>query len=265
VNKLIQPGRIIFATGIIALGVLQFFAGDYIVGRPPALSWPAWAVKIPGKLVWAWLSGSFLIIAALAIILNRKARFAAIFIGVLILVFSFLLRHLPAMTDLGNSYKSLALGGGAFIVAASFLKKDGTDPSNSFTNDNLILTGCIFLSLFLIFCGISHFKFDEFVRDFIPAYIPIRSFWTDFTAVALLAGGTGLIFKQTRKWAAALSGLMILLWFILLHIPRTVADPNNYSEWMGLFESFTLSGIFFVLAGLSASEKLSTNSAAIAS
>jgi uncharacterized membrane protein YphA (DoxX/SURF4 family) len=258
-DKLIKPGRIIFAIGIMALGALQFFARDYILGRPPALSWPAWAVAMPGKLAWAYLSGFLLIIAGLAIIFNIKAGLAAIFTGVMILVYSFLFRHLPAMTDWGNAYKSLALGGGAFIVATSFFKKEGTSPGNSFTKDHLILTGCIFLSLFLIYCGVAHLKFYEFVKDFIPDYIPVRLFWTYFTAVALLAGGIGLIFKRTRKWAAALSGLMIFLWFILLHIPRAIgtpgiATPNDYSEWMGVFESFSFSGILFVLAGIS-SEK----------
>jgi len=67
----------------------------------------------------------------------------------------------------------------------------------------------------------------------------------------LLAGGIGIIFKGTRKWAAALTGLMLLLWFVLLHIPRALATPTEYGEWMGVCESFTFSGIFFVLAGLS--------------
>jgi uncharacterized membrane protein YphA (DoxX/SURF4 family) len=250
-SKLIQPGRIIFAIGIIALSVVQFIKGEYIIGRPPALSWPAWAVTMPGKLIWAYLSASLLIIAGLAIIFNKKARLGAIIIGVVILVYSFLMRHLPAMSDWGNAYKSLALGGGAFIVAASFFKKEDTNSHNSFTNNNLILTGCIFLSLFLIICGILHFKFDDFVKDFIPAYIPLHAFWTYFCGIALLAGSIGLIFRSTRKWAALLSGIMILLWFVLLHIPRASYTPKDYTEWMGVCESFTFSGIFFVLAGIS--------------
>ncbi|HMG66532.1 MAG TPA: hypothetical protein VK588_02565, partial [Chitinophagaceae bacterium] len=78
-----------------------------------------------------------------------------------------------------------------------------------------------------------------------------RPFWTYFAAVALLAGGTGIIFRQTRQWAATLSGIMILLWFFLLHIPRALAAPHDYGEWMGVCESFTFVGILFVLAGLS--------------
>jgi len=257
VVKLIQPGRIIFALGIISLGVLQFFARDYVLGRPPALAWPAWAAAMPGKLAWVYLSGCLVIFAGLAIIFNKKAGLAAIFVGVLFLAYSFLIRHLTAMSDTGNGYKSLALGGGAFIIAASLFEKKKPGSGNSLINNNLVLTGCLFISLFFFWAGIAHFKFDEFVINFIPAYMPFRTFWAYFCGIALLAGASGHIFYKTRKLAAALSGLMILLWFILLHIPRTVQAPQDFTEWMGVFESFSFSGILFALAGLSSKEKIS--------
>jgi len=108
------------------------------------------------------------------------------------------------------------------------------------------------LHFFFIISGFAHFKFHDFIiKDFIPAYIPFHAFWTYFCGIALIAGGVGLLIKQTRRWAAALTGLMILLWFFLLHIPRASYAPHDYGEWMGVCESFTFSGILFTLAGLS--------------
>ena len=69
-KKLIRPGQIIFATGITALGVLQFFAKDFIVGRPPVVQW---ASNVPGKEAWAFVSGILLIIGGLFILLKRNA------------------------------------------------------------------------------------------------------------------------------------------------------------------------------------------------
>jgi len=258
--KLITPGRIMFALGIMALGILQFFTKDYIVARPPS---PSWSANIPGKAAWAYISGSILFICGLCIILRKKPAWVSLFVGVMILVCSFFLRHLPDMvgdTFEGilwriNSDKSFVFFGGALIVAASFFKEQGRSFSKFFTNNRLITIGWVCLSFFLIICGAAHFKFNQFVPSLIPDYIPAHLFWTDFAGVALLAGGTGLIFKQTRTWAAALSGLMILLWFLLLHIPRAMATPNVYGEWMGVFESFTFSGFLFVLAGLSWEQK----------
>jgi uncharacterized membrane protein len=246
-NKLIKPGRIIFAIGILSLGILCFIEKDFIAGRPPVTTWFA---NVPGKLAWAYISGSLLIIAGLAIIFNIKAGLASIVIGVMILVCSFVLRHLYEMTDWVNAYKALALSGGAFITASSFLKKKGGGYGNFLMNYKLVFTGCIFFSLFLIICGLSHFKFYAFVKNFIPAYIPFHGFWTYFCGACLLAGGVGLLIPETRKWAALLSGIMILGWFLLLHLPRFINDPNNVSDRMGLCESFTLAGSLFVLAGM---------------
>jgi uncharacterized membrane protein YphA (DoxX/SURF4 family) len=259
-QKLMTPGRIFFAVGIIALGTLQFFVKDYIIGRPPS---PAWSATIPGKIIWAYVSGAFFIIAGLAIILHWKARLIAFVIGITILLCSFLLRHLPQMFTSSwegilwsiNAYKSLALAGGAFIVAASFMKEHH-NYNRFFTKDFLLTLSCIFIAIFFIDSGLAHFKFHDFIiNDFIPAYIPFHPFWTYFCGIALIAAGLGIIIKQTRKWAAALAGLMILLWFFLLHIPRVSAAPNDYGEWMGVCESFSFSGILFVLAGISSQKE----------
>ncbi|MEO6328148.1 MAG: hypothetical protein ABIO55_04415 [Ginsengibacter sp.] len=260
-RKLITPGRMMFALGIIALGILQFFIKDFIIGRPPS---PPWSSDIPGKLAWAYISAICIIIAALAIIIQQKAISAALFIALIIIVCSFLLRHLPdtfGNTFEGivwriNAYKSLALAGGAFIVAASFLKAERSYKNKIYSRGSLVFSGCVLIALFMFMSGLAHFKFDEFVKNFIPSYIPAHGFWTYFAAVALMAGGAGLIFRITRKWAALFSAIMILLWFLLLHIPRTVAAPKDFMEWMGIFESFAFSGILFVLSGLSSQKEI---------
>lgn len=252
-NKLIRPGQIIFALGIMALGVLQFFAKDFIMARPPVASW---AASIPGKLIWAYTSGVLFIIAGLGIIFKIKARSAAVFIAILIFIFSFLLRHDYEMVNWVGAYKALALTGGALIIAGSLGKNSPNRPFSFFTNNNLILTGILFLSLFLINCGLAHFKFDDFVISLVPTYMMNLYAWTYIAGTGLLLGGIGLLFNSTRKWAALLSGIMILFWFFMVHIPRAIHIPPltsvpPYSEWMGVGESFTFCGIFFVLAGIS--------------
>ena len=247
-EKLIRPGRIIYGIGIIALGVLCILSKDFVAGRPPAATW---AATIPGKLLWAYVSGGLLILAGLAVIFNKQARTAALVVAVMILLFSFVARHLYEMVDWLNAYKALALAGGSFIVAASFQRKDQGGREATSTRDKLVFTGCIFFSLFFIICGLAHFKFAGFIiKDFMPSYIPFPTFWTWFCGVCLIAGGLGLLLPPIRKWAALLSGIMIAGWFVLLHTVRFAADTNNASDRLGLCESFTFAGIFFVLAGI---------------
>jgi uncharacterized membrane protein YphA (DoxX/SURF4 family) len=248
-NKLITPGRFIYATGIMALAILCLVSKDFIVGRPPM--WPI-GFKINPAL--AYISGVVLIVAAIAIILKRYGRFAALLISALIFFFS-VLRHLPNfMNDWLNAYKAIALVGGSFIIAASFPLQDVTKKSgfreDVRSKEVLITTGSLFLAVFFIACGYAHFKFVDFIESFIPSYIPFHVFWAYFCGICLFAGGVGLLIPRTRKLAAFLSGCMVLGWFLLLHIPRFIANTNDASDRMGLCESFTFAGIFFVLAGI---------------
>jgi uncharacterized membrane protein YphA (DoxX/SURF4 family) len=238
-----------YAVGIVALAVLCMISNDFIVGRPPA--WPA-GFNINPAL--AYISGLALIVAAIAIMLQRKARSAALLISALIFFLS-VLRHLPNfMNDWLNAYKSLALVGGSFIIAASFpaqdLKKDSAIRAKERWSGILLTTGSILLAAFFIACGYAHFKFVEFIKSFIPSYIPFPVFWAYFCGICLFAGGLGLLIPPTRRLAALLSGMMVLGWFLLLHIPRFIAHTNDASDRMGLCESFALAGIFFVLAGM---------------
>ena len=248
-SKLIMTGRFIYATGIMALAILCLVSKDFIVGRPPM--WPV-GFKINPAL--AYISGVVLIVAAFAIILKKSGRFAAFLISALIFFFS-VLRHLPNfMNDWANAYKAIALVGGSLIIAASFPKQDLTKNSGFKANDRsnavLITTGSVFLAAFFIACGYAHFKFVDFIESFIPSYIPFHVFWAYFCGICLFAGGVGLLIPQTRRLAALLSGFMVLGWFLLLHIPRFIANTNDASDRMGLCESFTFAGIFFVLAGI---------------
>jgi uncharacterized membrane protein len=248
-HKLINPGRIMFATGILGLGVLCLISKDFIIGRPHA--WPeGWEVNPALGMV----TGIIAILAAVAIILKNRGGLAALVLASLTLLFS-VLRDLPFfMSDWLNGLKALALLGGALIVASSFFKEEGNVATEFRVSErvqkNFITIGCLMLALFFVAGGYAHFKFAEFVKNFIPAYIPFHSFWTYFCGLCLFAGGIGLLIPFVRRWAALLSGIMVLGWFLLLHIPRFLDNMADASDRMGLCESFAFVGIFFVLAGI---------------
>jgi uncharacterized membrane protein len=251
-------GRKIFGIGMIYLAVLSALSQDFIVGRPPAVNTSA-ALGIA-------LAVLLMIAAGMIVFNHRRSGQASVFIAILIFVFSFLLRYLPALFSAAsldeavwmlNGYKTLALVGGALVVAASFFTNEKLSgfAENSGAARYFTITGTLLLSLFLIVCGISHFKYADFVRDFIPSYIPFHVFWTYFCGICLIAGGVGLLVRSVRKLAALLSGTMIAGWFLLLHIPRFAADYTNVSDRLGLGESFIFAGVFFVLTALFAKTK----------
>ena len=98
-------------------------------------------------------------------------------------------------------------------------------------------------------CGIQHFVYTDFVTTLVPAWIPAPRFWTYFTGLALMAGGTGILVPKTARLAATLSALMIFLWVLLLHIPRAFAEANHANETAGVFEALAISGVALLVAG----------------
>jgi uncharacterized membrane protein len=246
-GKLLTIGRLMFVIGMVALGFLGLVYKDFIIGRPPA-----WQEGLSLNPALGYITSGLVMLGGVAILFKKKPGLVTLGIAFLILLLS-VSRHMPQfMNDWLNAYKAMALAGGALIVACSFFREWRFDvpgfTTEKMTIDAFSFLGCLLLALFFIAAGYAHFKFDDFVKNFIPNYIPFRSFFTYFCGICLFAGGVGILIPQTRTLAAVLSGCMIAGWFLLLHIPRFITNPNDASDRMGLCESLTFAGIFFVLA-----------------
>jgi uncharacterized membrane protein len=218
---------------------------------------PAW---IPAHSLLAGLFGVFLIAAGVMIIFGKVARPAALLLGAVSLV-SFIALYMPLLIpNLGNgglwasSGKAIAIAGGSFLVAGSLPVKLNYKTARFYRFlmplENFIHLASYFLSYFLILCGFLHFVYVEIVADLVPSWIPGHIFWAYFAGVALIAGGVGMIVRQTSRLAATLTGLMISLWIVLLHIPRAAADLRDSNETTAVFEALAISGAAFLIAAL---------------
>ncbi|MEX0648015.1 MAG: hypothetical protein WEA56_02500 [Balneolaceae bacterium] len=251
-NYLIPAGRIFFAFAFIGLGIEHFIFQDFITGRAPA-----WPEAVPGRILWAYLTGVFFIAISIAIITGMRARYAAVSAGVLIFFWA-LLRQIPvAATDSlfaatwTTAGKALTFFGGAFAIAATlpgeYKIRNASYLKFMNRSSEFITLGRICMGIFLIVTGVQHFLFTEFVASLIPGWFPgDAGFWTWFGGVALIAGGIGLLISKTAKWAALLSGIMVFSWFWIIHIPRTFFST---SDGIAVFEALAVSGICFVIAG----------------
>jgi uncharacterized membrane protein len=252
-NNLAGVGRFFLAIPMMAFGAQHFAYLDFVTRVFPKL--PAW---IPAHTFLVCVLGAILLGAGAAMMAERAARSTALLLGAIILS-SFVLLHLPllitAPTNIGlwtRAGKALALSGGSFLVAGSLpIKLDS--PTTAFAGvvrvlERFIPLGRFFLAAFLIYCGIAHFITVEFVTSLVPSWIPGGVFWTYFTGVALIAGGAGMCVPLTSQLAALLSGLMIFVWVLVLHIPRAAANLSSSNETTAVFEALAMSGAAFLVA-----------------
>jgi uncharacterized membrane protein len=147
-----------------------------------------------------------------------------------------------------NPCKVLALLAGAILLTASIPEDEVERPSAlARLGQRLLPLAPVFLGGFLLLAGVQHFVYADFVAQLVPAWIPQTRFWVYFTGIALVAGGLGMLIPKTARLAATLSGIMIFLWVVLLHIPRAVTQKSA-GETAGIFEALALSGVAWLLA-----------------
>jgi uncharacterized membrane protein len=112
-----------FFVGIPAIffGVESFLHPAIVPGIPLARLTPTW---IPGHLFWAYASGAVLIICGACIVVNKKSRLAATYLGIMILLVV-LFVYLPILVAYASSIANglnyftdtLVLSGAALLLA----------------------------------------------------------------------------------------------------------------------------------------------------
>jgi len=244
-------GRTFFAVSLVGLGLEHLLFTAFVAGRAPA-----WPTSVPGGPAWAYVSGFFIVVSGVALIVGKRARESALLLAVLIASWA-LLRHIPVLAGepfLSGAWtragKALMLTGGALAIAASvpLAGSSGRGPLVMLTNRRaLTIAGRFGLGVFLAISGIQHFMFTSFVAMLIPSWFPGNATaWAYFAGVALVCGGVGMMFPFTARLAALLSGLMVFSWFWIVHVPRTFV---SVSDGIAVFEALAVSGIAFVLSG----------------
>ncbi len=104
-NKLITVGRVLVALAAIFFSVEHFLHPANVPGVPLEKLMPLW---IPGRLLISYLTGAILLVAGTSILLGKKTRIAATFLGswiVLLVVFIYGPILIAALADPNTDVK----------------------------------------------------------------------------------------------------------------------------------------------------------------
>jgi len=241
----LRIGRLFFALSVLASGIFQLVTGRFVNLVPVD----------PGRLPPPWqpyLFGVLLVLIGVALLVRRAVSAAAITLAALLLVlfFGFGLPLALAQASTGfvwvDPLMELALLGGVSLAA---VRRDGSSGSSL---DRFFEKATRFVPLalgaFLAYCGMAHFPYAKYVASLIPPWIPAHMFWTYFAAIALIAGGVGVLVPRTARLAATLAGIMLFSWVFLVHIPLAI-NTQNVGEISRGFQALSDSAVAFMLAG----------------
>lgn len=97
--------------------------------------------------------------------------------------------------------------------------------------DRIGIFAPVFMAVPIAVFGTEHFTATAAVMRLMPPWIPAHKFWVLFVGVALVSAALSIALNKCSALAAALFALMILLFEVLLSIPRVVAAPANRFAW----------------------------------
>ncbi len=97
--------------------------------------------------------------------------------------------------------------------------------------------------------GIQHFMYADFVASLVPAYFPARLFFAYFTGAAMFAAAISLIVNIKARLAAILLGAMLLMFVLLIHVPKLAGDATVIMTWTRALQDIAIACVAFMLAG----------------
>jgi uncharacterized membrane protein YphA (DoxX/SURF4 family)/uncharacterized membrane protein len=247
-------GRICYGIAIAGMGIQTIWVHSF----PYILPVPENAPK-PVELILAYMFGTLLTLTGACFVVEKKTRQVGLLLGaVLLLIFFFY--YIPYeiianpnykhFAEWENAEKELALAGGALVIAGCFSGKD--DIGLSRFAAKLIPAGAILYAITVVSFGILHFLYGKEVAFLVPSWIPYPVFWIYFAGAALIGSGLAIILRIRVALFSSLLGIMIFLWFVILHIPRVVVASANDrpGEIISAFLALAYSGIAFLIAGI---------------
>ncbi|HBK88752.1 MAG: hypothetical protein U0289_06955 [Cyclobacteriaceae bacterium] len=249
----INTGKWFYALAIVTLGLLNMYYGVY-----PYMLVPATGVWLPEFMIGVYVVGALFIASGVGILFGGRTYLSAIVLGTLLLLI-LLIGHIPyeilgsgksTFLTWENVLKVVALAGGALVIAG--LVKEDQNTHSPGVKARLISVGMVLYSIAILSFALNHFLYVHGVESYTPKWIPFRLFWAYFTGIALLGSGISVLFRIKLRVITMLLSLMILIWIVVLHIPRILVSPPEYlnSEIASTCLALAYCGTALTISGL---------------
>lgn len=213
------------AIGLIALGALGLVYGDF------ALAWQPVAPWIPGRTVLAYLTGALEVLIGVGLFFRATTALAVRVLLPGLVVWQLLkapdLFAAPTSEGVYLSFGETAiLLAGGITLFARLADLAPNSPLAFLTTEHALRIARLYLGLWIIPVGLSHFVYHEATIRLIPTWIPNRSFFAYLTGAGQIASGLGLLFNVLPRVAAYAQASQLWIYAVLIWIPAVLFGPN---------------------------------------
>jgi uncharacterized membrane protein len=130
---------------------------------------------------------------------------------------------------------------GAIILAVGLytVKKDLASRQGL---DKIVALGPLFVAVPISVFGMEHFTATKTMVGMVPKWIPGHLFWVFFVGACHIGAALSIALRKYVGVTAALLGVMILLFVILIHIPGIASAPASTLLWVVALRDLAFSG-----------------------
>lgn len=238
-----RAARVIFAIGLIAMGVVGLVYGDF------AMQWQPVPAGIPWHTGLAYLCAAIELVLGVAFLIPGSVCIASRAALVYVALWWVLLK-IPGVVQAPRVEASwLGLGEIAVILAGAWtlfllygrVARDAV---------NLRLAAILF-GLALIPIGLSHIFYPTETASLVPAWLPFHRGWVYFTGAAQVAAGLGVLFSVVPALAATLEATALTIFTILVWVPGVLHPNAGRPQWTALLMSTMITaGAWAAAAGI---------------
>jgi hypothetical protein len=237
-------GRIVFGASAVLFGVIALMWHDPETWQNLQEIWALpWGAMIGGGLMIAQVAGG------IGIQFPRTVHLASTVLGIVYLLFS--LSCVPGIVgapkveaQYGSFFEQFCLFSGALALFAA------TEQNNASAIRCAGMTR-LGLGLSAISFTMGQVFYFRLTAELVPKWIPLsQSFWAVLTTVAFGLVAIAVLIDRRAQLAAGLMTCMVLLFGVLVWVPRLIAHPQNHENWSEFCLTFLIAGASWMVADL---------------
>ena len=114
--------------------------------------------------------------------------------------------------------------------------------------DKIMPFGRLFFAVPLAVFGSEHFTATAGIASLVPSWIPAHVFWVYLVGVGFLCAALGIAVLVQARLAAALVGMTMFIFVLVMDAPAVAANPHNRFFWALALRQLAFSGGAFAFA-----------------
>jgi uncharacterized membrane protein len=114
--------------------------------------------------------------------------------------------------------------------------------------DKIMPFGRLFFAISLAVFGSEHFTQTASIATLVPRWIPAHVFWVYLVGAAFLGAAISIAALVQARVAAALVGMTMFVFVVVMDLPAVAANPHNRFAWALALRQLAFSGGAFAFA-----------------